>query len=103
MKIIEQYTKQSEQENLFIMEAHYVGDFKISLTFNDGSTKRVNFKTFLEHAKHPAITKYRDEEKFKNFGIKDGNLDWNDFDMCFPIGDLYKNEIWKKEKAVSHR
>lgn len=100
MKIIEQYTKHTGKAHLYIVEAHYIGDFKISLTFNDGSTKMVSFRPFLENAKHPAIKKYLDEEQFKNYDVKDGNLDWNNFDMCFPIEDLYKNTILKKEKAV---
>lgn len=57
----------------------------------------MDFKPFLEQAKHPAIKKYLDESKFQEFRIKDGGLDWNDFDMCFPIMDLYKNAISKEE------
>lgn len=100
MKIIERYTKQPEQDNLSVTEAHYIGDFAIRLTFNDGHRKLVDFKPFLEQAKHPAIKKYLDESQFKEFQIKDGNLDWNDFDMCFPIMDLYKNAISKKESTT---
>ncbi len=100
MRIIERYTKQSEQDNLSVTAAHYIGDFAIRLTFNDGYRKLVDFKPFLEQARHPAIKKYLDENQFKNFHIKDGNLDWNDFDMCFPIGDLYKNSILKEEKTT---
>ena len=99
MKIIERYTKQSEYDNFSIIEAHYIGDFAIRVTFADGHRKLVDFKPFLEQARHPAIKKYLDENRFKNFQIKDGNLDWNDFDMCFPIKDLYKNTILKEEKT----
>ncbi len=100
MKIIERYTKQAEQDHLSVTEACYIGDFAIRLTFNNGHRKLVDFKPFLEQAKHPAIKKYLDENQFKNFQIKDGNLDWNDFDMCFPIEDLYKNAILKEEKTT---
>lgn len=67
MKIIERYTKQPEQENLSVTEARYIGDFAIRLTFNDGYRKLVDFKPFLETAKHPAIKKYLDESSSKNF------------------------------------
>lgn len=93
MKITEQYTKQPGQSNLSVTKANYIGDYAIRLTFSDGHKKRVDFKPFLEHARHPAIKKYLDENQFKNFRIRDGNLDWNDFDMCFPIEDLYKNTL----------
>ena len=98
MKITEQYSRQTEQNNLSVTEAHYIGDFAIRLTFSNGHSKLVDFKPFLQQAKHPAIQKYLDEQQFKTFQIKDGNLDWNDFDMCFPLEDLYRNAILKEEK-----
>ena len=100
MKIIERYTKQSEDNLLSVTEARYIGDFAIRLTFNDGHRKLVDFKPFLEQAKHPAIKKYLDEDQFRSFQIKDGNLDWSDFDMCFPMEDLYRNAILKEEKTT---
>ena len=103
MKIIERYTQMSEQRSLSITEADYIGDFAIRLTFNDGHRKLVDFKPFLEHAKHPAIKKYLNEDQFKTFQIEDGNLDWNDFDMCFPMEDLYRNSILKKRKLSTTR
>lgn len=103
MKIIERYTEQTELGSLFITEASYIGDFAIRLTFNDGHRILVDFKPFLEKAKHPAIKKYLDESQFKAFQIKDGNLDWNDFDMCFPMMDLYKNAILKNEERAAYK
>ena len=100
MKITEQYSRQTEQDNLSVTEAHYIGDFAIRLTFANGHRKLVDFKPFLEQAKHPAIKKYLDEQQFKKFQLIDGNLDWNDFDLCFPIEDLYNNAILKDEKTT---
>jgi hypothetical protein len=98
MKITECYTDHTGKDDISIKEARYIGDFAIRLTFNDSHGILVDFKPFLEQAKHPAITKYLDEDKFKGFQIKDGNLDWNDFEMCFPIMDLYNNTVLRKEK-----
>ena len=95
MKISERYTTQAEQSNLSVVEAHYIGDFAIRLTFTDGYMKLVDFKPFLEQAKHPSIKRYLNENQFKKFQIKDGNLDWNDFEMSFPVIDLYQNAILK--------
>lgn len=95
MEITERYTTQAEQSNLSVVEAHYIGDFAIRLTFTDGYMKLVDFKPFLEQAKHPSIKRYLNENQFKKFQIKDGNLDWNDFEMSFPVIDLYQNAILK--------
>lgn len=95
MRITERYTTQAEQSNLSVVEAHYIGDFAIRLTFTDGYMKLVDFKPFLEQAKHPSVKRYLNENQFKKFQIKDGNLDWNDFEMSFPVIDLYQNAILK--------
>ena len=39
------------------------------------------------------IQKYLDENKFSNFSLTDGNLNWNDYDLIFPISDLYNGRI----------
>jgi hypothetical protein len=97
MRIIERYTQDKEQEYVSIQDANYIGDFAIRLEFSDGHKPLVDFKRFLEESTHPSIKKYLNEELFKNFQITNGNLDWNDFDLCFPIDDLYKNRLLKKE------
>ena len=33
------------------------------------------------------------EAKFKNYEIVDGNLNWNDYDLIFPIEDLYEGKL----------
>lgn len=98
MKITEKYKKYSLKE-FTIQTAHYIGDFAIRLIFDDGHQKLVDFKPFLEQAQHPGIRKYLNETQFKQFQIKNGNLDWNDFDLCFPISDLYYNTILKETKT----
>jgi hypothetical protein len=42
---------------------------------------------------HPSIKKYLDERQFSNFNLSDGNLNWNDYGMIFPIWDLYNGKI----------
>jgi len=92
MKIIEDYNN-FQIELIEIKTAKYIGDFAIRLFFNDGFNRLVDFKPFLETSSHPSIQKYLDESKFLQFQIIDGNLNWNDYDMIFPIDDLYKGEI----------
>jgi hypothetical protein len=92
MIITEEYID-NNTEIIEIKSARYIGDFAIRVFFSDGFSKLVDFKPFLESSLHPSIRKYLDEFKFKDFQIVDGNLNWNDYDLIFPIGDLYKGEI----------
>jgi len=92
MKIIEEYDD-LYVELILIKEAAYIGDFAIRILFNDGTNRLIDFKPFLEKSLHPSIRKYLDESKFKGYQIVDGNLNWNDYDLIFPIEDLYKGKI----------
>jgi len=80
-------------EQIEVVKTYYVGDFAIRVFFNDETQKLVDFKPFLEKSQHPSIRKYLDESKFKNFQIVDGNLNWNDYDLIFPVWDLYNGKI----------
>lgn len=37
--------------------------------------------------------KYLDIEEFKKFNVEFGDIEWNDFEMCFPILDLHNGEV----------
>jgi len=39
--------------------------------------------------------KFLDINEFKKFKIEYGDLVWNDYEMCFPIIDLYEDNILK--------
>jgi len=80
-------------QELKIESARYLGDFAIRIQFNDGSNRLVDFKPFLMKSLHPSIKKYLNEEYFTKFQIVNGNLNWNDYDLIFPIWDLYKGKI----------
>ena len=76
-----------------IKNAKYLDGYKIRLDFSDGRTNIVNFESFLMNASNPMTRDYIDLTKFKNFTIRDGDIDWNDYELCFPIIDLYKGII----------
>jgi len=92
MRIVEEYDN-FQVDLIEIKSANYIGDFAIRLFFNDGINRLVDFKSFLETSLHPSIRKYVDEERFKLFKIVDGNLNWNDYDLIFPLEDLYQGKI----------
>ena len=92
MRIVEEYND-FQDDLIEIKTANYIGDFAIRLLFSDGTKRLVDFKPFLETSLHPSIRKYLDENKFKQFEIVDGNLNWNNYDLIFPLEDLYRGEI----------
>lgn len=94
MKIHVDYREnESVVESLKITSAKYLSDFKILITFNDRTERIVDFKPFLKKSMHPSIKKYLDENQFSKFQIIDGNLNWNDYDMIFPLWDLHSGKI----------
>ena len=94
MRIIVDY-KDSESgfNQLKIDSAKYLSDYAIRIRFSDGKEKLVDFKPFLSKSLHPSIKKYLDENNFSNFSLTDGNLNWNDYDLIFPLSDLYNGQI----------
>lgn len=92
MKIINDL-KPVEGPFLSIEEAEYVDGYRLRLFFDDGTIQVVDFHNYLRDAPRPWITKYWDLEEFKNFRLVDGDLMWGDFDLIFPIGDLYNGKI----------
>ncbi|MCK9210638.1 MAG: DUF2442 domain-containing protein [Ignavibacteriaceae bacterium] len=92
MKIVEEYID-VQTTLLEIKSAKYIGDYVVRIFFSDGITRLVDFKPFLESSLHPSIRKYLDETKFSQFRIIEGNLNWNDYDLIFPIADLYEGKV----------
>lgn len=82
----------AENQIILIENAEYVGGYKIRLHFNDKMTQIIDFENFICTSNNPHIAKYSDLTLFKNFSITDGDLEWNDYDLCFPIADLYQNQ-----------
>lgn len=94
MRIIVNYTdSETEFDQLKIDSAKYLSDYAIRIKFSDGNEKLVDFKPYLSKSLHPSIKKYFDENKFSNFSLTDGNLNWNDYELIFPISDLYSGKI----------
>lgn len=81
------------EKYISIEEAKYIEDYKIYMRFNDGKENVLDFKDFILKAQHPDIKKYRNIELFKNFNFKHGEIEWNGYDLAFPIYDLYQNNI----------
>ena len=76
-----------------IEKAEYQQEFRIKLIFSDKSEQVVDFAEVLQTAKNPMTRNYLDLDKFKEFTVEYGDLMWNDYEMCFPTWDLYRNAI----------
>ena len=76
-----------------INKAQYMNNYKIAILFNDGKKRVIDLKDFLEKAKNPMTRKYLNRSNFKKFKVEFGDLIWGDYEMCFPIWDLYEGKI----------
>ena len=76
-----------------VEKAKYVEPYKLLLTFSDGYAHVVDFGPFLLSSANPLIRKYLNLHEFKNFTVQYGDIFWNDYDLCFPIAELYDGKI----------
>lgn len=83
----------ADDEVIDIEDAQYVERYKLMLHFNNGMKRVVDFEPFLASSTNPLIRKYLDLSNFKNFVLEYGNLHWNDYDLCFPVADLYEGHL----------
>ena len=90
----------STPTELKIARAQYEGGYILRLWFSDGRVHSIDFGPFLHGFLHPEIRKYLNPRNFRRFSLKEGDLMWGDFDLVFPIMDLYNNTIDRKKKAA---
>lgn len=76
-----------------ILSVEYLGAYRLNIKFSDGKAREVDFEPFLRAAKNPMAQKYLDVGVFKNFTVAYGDLFWNDYELAFPIADLYEGRI----------
>ncbi|HWD88040.1 MAG TPA: DUF2442 domain-containing protein [Mucilaginibacter sp.] len=93
MKIIQDFETATDIVPIEVKSAFYLGGHTIKVVFTDGIEQAIDFSVFLSKSLHPSISKYLNEDLFQKFQLVDGNLNWNDYDLIFPIEDLYKGEI----------
>ncbi len=76
-----------------VYHAEYLRDYQIRITFSDGIVRILDFSRFLHNARNPMTRKYLDKDLFARFYIEYGDIIWNDYELCFPIWDLYEGQI----------
>jgi len=83
----------SENSIVDIKKAEYLGGYRLRLLFTDNMERMIDFAPFLSSSANPMIKKYLNPDEFKKFTIEYGDLTWNDYDLCFPVADLYEGRI----------
>ncbi len=80
-----------------IVRADSVGRYRLELAFSDGHEEVVDFEPFLAASLNPETRRYLDPNMFRQYRIEWGNLVWGDYEMCFPMEDLYVGQLTRKE------
>ncbi|HHP0450159.1 TPA: DUF2442 domain-containing protein [Vibrio harveyi] len=80
-------------EHISIVKVKHLLGYILKIQFSDGHISIVDFSSFIFSGKHPDYEQYRDTCFFVDFDIVDGNLNWHDYNMIFPIEELYENNV----------
>ena len=73
-----------------IVQAEPAGGYRLGLTFSDSHKTLVDLAPILERSLNPQTRQFLDAERFLSFRLEWGNLVWGDYEMCFPIEELYE-------------
>lgn len=77
-----------------VIDAEYLAEYKIRISFSDRTQKVVDFQHFLTEHPHPQYNKYKNPTQFKKFKIERGNIVWGkDWDLIFPVEQLHAGKI----------
>ena len=78
---------------LKVISTKHHANHQLEIHFNDGHISIVDFAPFIFSVNHPDYEIYKQPAHFLNYKIVDGNLQWGDYTMIFPIMDLYNNTL----------
>ena len=76
-----------------IVSATQIGPYRLHLVFDDNAIRDVDFEPFLKRSHHPDIRHYLEPALFSGYKVQHGDLVWGDYDLCFPVIDIYHNAI----------
>lgn len=79
--------------DLSVKSAAHIKSHILEIEFSDGHKQLVDFAPFIFSSGHPDYEKYKSEDGFLTYEISDGNVNWDDYTMIFPVEDLYHNRI----------
>ena len=62
---------------LHVESAEYYGDYKLTVTFNDGSSHIADFEKTIFADSRPVVSELKDISLFKDFCIKNHTVSWS--------------------------
>lgn len=89
----------TKEKVVSIISASYVTDFIISIQFNTGENRVIDFLSLFHKYVKGSNLKYFSIENFKKFIVKNGNIFWKkNEDVIFTLDLLY--DFVSKEKGT---
>lgn len=85
----------SDKTELLVVETAHVQDHVLNIVFNNGHSVIVDFAPFIFSNGHPNYEPYKNIDVFLSYKLEDGNLNWDDYTMIFPVENLYANSLLK--------
>jgi len=76
-----------------VVRARRMSGYKVNIQFSDSTSRTVDFRSFLQSSTNPLIRAFLDPKRFSRFAVRDGDLMWGDYEMYFPIANLYEWRI----------
>jgi len=93
MKLARRSRKIGRKDVIEVVRAQLESGYKLKIRFSDGAMHTIDFEPFLKSSRNPMIRAFLDRKRFASFSIRDGDLMWGDYELCFPIADLYEKRI----------
>ncbi|WP_166839066.1 DUF2442 domain-containing protein [Rheinheimera pleomorphica] len=81
---------------LTVVNAQHITGHILDISFSDGHNAVVDFAPFIFCVGHPDYEPYKKLDNFLAYKLADGNLNWDDYTMIFPVEDLYHNRLIKR-------
>lgn len=78
-----------------INDVEYIKAYTLELTFNNGEVHRVDLEELLDK---PAYSALKASEKFKQFGLVRGTIEWID---NIDVAPEYLYELCQQQAAIS--
>ena len=72
-----------------VTRAEYLSEYKISVLFNDGVKKTIDFRSILFENDYPAFRPLKNIEIFRNFIVTD-TLEWDDGNIDIAPEAIYE-------------
>ena len=80
-------------ELINIIRVTFVDGYRLLLDFDDSTSQTIDFEPFLSRSQHPSIRSFLTPKTFSAYRLEHGELVWGDYELCFPMADLYRNAI----------